>query len=368
MKKYLKIWGNNIKICFRILLTTAGIIVLMRLWGCNPCSNPTGLGCCGSGKTEIYFWGSTINNNMPSIYKISTDGKSLKEIIRNAKLFSRPSKNGMLAFLRNESGISKVMTANADGNDTSVVASSVESDFSTGINYPVISSDGSMVAFVCGDNQMYVVNKIVRRPFSGIMSRTIPSFSPKENSVAFLNYDLTSKLVTLKVYNVQNDDYILSKPIAVQMSTPAYEQTCEWSENGERISVSMSNDSTSIVYIVNIATAEMDSVNLKQQGAIAPALSYDGSSFVYTSKSGALWKCEITNHEPSLFQITQDDSTEKNIFGQWNPDGKSVIFSQFTVGEEQNPTATLKIVNVENNSSFGTFMLCNNSFRGFWGR
>ncbi|MFN3307009.1 MAG: hypothetical protein ACK42Z_07475, partial [Candidatus Kapaibacteriota bacterium] len=101
----------------RYVWKTAIIVVnfVILLFACDPCkyedmySFPEG---------DIYFTALPVNSNEPSIFQIDIDQSNPKELIKNGRLFSAPSKDNKLVFIRDYStGSQDVILSNIDGSN-----------------------------------------------------------------------------------------------------------------------------------------------------------------------------------------------------------------------------------------------------------
>ncbi len=64
--------------------------------GCDFCINDGGTYVME--ESDIYFTSLPVNSNVTSIFRISAEGKNIREIVRNAQIYTEPSRNKKIVF------------------------------------------------------------------------------------------------------------------------------------------------------------------------------------------------------------------------------------------------------------------------------
>lgn len=345
------------------------IIYGSLLSGCDVCDNTNEYKV---EEGDIYFTAVPVNSNLPSIYRINADGKNLREVVKNGILTSRPTKDNKLVFLReNPDGQKVVVQSDIDGRNPKIIG-----DYSWSKQFnPIISPDGKYVAVMIGSKDLWIISNgtTYYKVSNKICENSMPVFSQDGTKLAFYEgYDFTGPL-TVKTYSiVTNPPVLLSQSPVSQTGISSWkgEALIDWSVDGDNLTYLFSSSSASDM----ITISEWDNPGNSQSyeipgfGAFQPSLSPDKTKLVFAGRDGNIWLRDLSASENKYLNLTGNSSqTVYNIYPQWSPDGRNVIYSKYFTDDLNIIHATLEIVSTDTDPPT-VKVLSNNVLRGFWNR
>jgi Tol biopolymer transport system component len=344
----------------------------MLFSSCDTCNNtgPEGVNI----NEKIYYTAISANNPIPDIYSINKDGTSVTKLISNGIVFSSPSNNSQVCFLRKGTdGSGELYLFDIEKSTYQLIAK--ENNLFE-IAFPVLSSDGSKIAFNAGSNKLLVYKNIANPIFNQIsgklLSGSIPSFSPDSKKLAYYE-KVTDQSFSVKIIDADNTDIIsilFSKELNGIIMSEEGNASINWSKDSKSIIFSVQIESNSILYIYNIETGNEVKFNFNSSefSINQPAISPDSKFAVFSNNDGNIWIINL-NDELRYSQITKNTAGNKCLNPQWSDDGNTIcynLFSDFSNGLYSN----LMLAEVEFNGNFAQpkliMILSNYVYKGFW--
>jgi Tol biopolymer transport system component len=349
------------------------ILVIFGFVGCDVCCDTCG-NSGSNGEYDIFFTASEQNSDVPAIFSISSSGNNLKRVIDSGIIYSAPSKNGYIAYLNTVDNIKVIMTAKVDGSTKTDILSELRVPGNK-ITYPILSPDGKWIAFIGRDDVGRYKSLMITDNTGGVTFRisrdllenTLPVFSPDGSMVAFYE-DLSGTIGIRVLYSdPNNSNSIFSANLGYGIDVLFNKQpTISWTEDSKSIVYAKTTETEGKIYIKNIFNNEADSLDVGKLGAIYPDISPLAINRVaFTSRDGVIWTRSLNDSLPDYQRITESDSTEKNYFAQWSPDGKKILYNNYNLIDDAKYGSTILIANIGINN-VNTLVLSNKVDRCFW--
>lgn len=347
-----------------ILLT--GIFAI----ACDPCANVNGNG--DNFENRIFFSAPPANGLKPAIYAISTDGTDLDQIVADGQIFSPPSDNHKIAFLRKDSATQKILLLLAEHTGENEVEIDREKSLYS-IAYPVISPNGEFIAFNGGQGQLLSVRSdgtgFVDFLSGNLMEETSYSFSPDSKYICYFEKIASDSQFQLKVINIESPESVSYTRNFDNSSLPDFGPLkVDWSNEGEFIAYSIINDSISTIYI-DYMNGDYSEIRLYDFFASMPVISNDNKHLAFSSSDGVIWIRNIADDNVVFSRITDDNSTTYNVNPIWSPDKKSIIYEVF-YNNSYNSLSTLYLSELyfqeDHAETIASNILVNNIISAFW--
>lgn len=361
-----------------IFIATLLLFSLLFLISCDTCGTENS-GNGSQGELHIYFTALPLNGSVPSVYSCRPDGSDMKEIINNAIIYSAPSDDGTLAFLRKEDGLNALYTIKIDGSGLK----KIESDNSQySISYPIISSDGKKIAFYGGDSKLFVYkpdNFSIELISSNFFGESLPSFSKNSDKIAFFNKGSDEKKFSLNIVNTDNPDLIY-----VRLSYEGFLlqngsiSLIQWYNNSDKLAFTYSNGNGQDVYseylIVNENSGSTQDFVFDEEepGVKMPDVSSDDALLCFVSFKGEVL---TRNFEGEVRYSTLAESIGGMKFSYpiWNEDENYILvnrrFENTLLNNSSNYSDIVVLKVIKNGTLLFTesnSLISNNAYRGFW--
>lgn len=325
-------------------------------------------------ENEIYFTALPLNSDIPSIYAIGKDGESIREIVKNAILFSRPSRVGNLAYLRNEAGGTELRMINLDGSSDRLI---IKEDpvVIQSITFPVISPSGNFILFTGSNNELWFVypdsaSKPVSRISGSLSPETLPTFSPDGRYFSFFEDIDNAGGFRIRVMNITDRKDVFTRNYTRGIKDLDGIVSIEWSWDSRSIIYGL-RDTTKDFIIINDID---DASHAKERifaidtaiGAEMPVFSPDSGFFTFLSRKGDIFTRSMNPDNPAFKRLTFSENDEINKYPQWSNDGKCILFNNYFSSETKGFRAALIRLSNINEESSSKLILSNNVYRGFW--
>lgn len=352
------------------------IAVLAMVCSCDPCGNNV-TPSPSKEKGDIVFSAKTINNEIPAIYTVNTDGSSLKMIISNGVLFAAPSKNDRIAYIaKNIDGENKLMRAKLDGKEIKDILPNRtigEYIFNDLVN-PVIAPDGNIIAFSAGDGHLWetaydggLFSDISKMFCEG----TTPSISPDSKFLAYFQGDDFLNALTLRIVDISTNPplNVAFKEHGSGVGEYRGEPTISWSRSGNLLSyVITQSGADDAIYFDNKSLNDELVISRTGKGAFMPVFSPQEDRLVFCGRDGNIYLL-ILAFEPKIIQLTETSLPVINIYPDFSNDGKKIVYTRYYNDTYDRFSGVIEIFDIDAFLSTGrrkVNIVANNAFRAFW--
>ncbi len=361
------------KSSFSITLLFFEILIWVLIPGCcDPCSGT------GSGDNiangSIYFTAAPLNSDTRSIFKIEPDGREFNEVLPNSIIYSPPSANGLILFMRgSQTADDTLFIRNLKNGEEFNLEEGVLED----ISYPVLANSGQKVAFVKGGTELSFIDEPMqavineRRVTDNLLRESLPVFSPDGNWLAYVEERYWNPELRLTFYNTVSKQSEYHRLLGKTKKDLSGELTLDWSEDSREVVFSITTDSTSVIHIYDFRDDKDRTFRVDKLGAFQPdiaPLQYNRVAF--TSRDGEIWIMKPDTNNPELKKLTtKEDDDELNERPHWSPKERMILYHNVLPLEEGEFKARLKVINLDENFNFlNSILLSNKVFKGFWKR
>jgi Tol biopolymer transport system component len=350
-----------------MMLLVLVLWALLILFGCDTCRyDEVYYGQPG----DIFFTALPVNSTEPSIFQITLDNKNPQEIIKNGILYSAPSRNGLMVFIRNyPQGSQDVILCNINGSGQRAIASSY---IWQSRNSAIISSNGNNIAIVANENELWLVRNETRfyKLSNSFCKGTLPSFSPDGTKIAFFEGKDIYSAVGLAVYYADADPPVElnRKPLNGQLIEVFGEPTIVWSEDGQYLIYPLETENEpDYLYIVSYNGSSEKTYEFGTTGCAYAIPNKDLTKVYLTGKDGILWSFSFGELGQRYKAVSQSFGSSFNVFQNLSNDGKNIIYTRYYRDDLNIFRGTLELVSLTDDTPHPK-ILGSNVYRAFWFR
>ena len=347
----------------------------MLLASCDVCDMPSTTGDGIDEDNNIYFTAIPAGNSSPSIFYSDNEGLRITELVKDGILYSAPSENNYVAFMRKNklTGIDTLMLKNL--NTQIEIPVENESSLSSNILFPKLSSNGRYIMFKNGEGMLYIYDRS-----SSVLNIITSSF--KVGSNASFSHDagyfayLTENAGVINLIVKQTSDYennVFKSEFTGYELNDDYGFTINWSDDNEQLIFALTKDSNDVIIQVSpfAKTVKTYDIDIAELGAQTPDLSPDKKKVIFCSKDNKIWLIRTDEKEELFYQITTE-SGEFAAYPQWMHEGSTIIYSSF--GDKNKKFEELNTSDVylsgvdfsNNNVSLNyKYLISNSAYRAF---
>ena len=336
--------------------------------GCDFCIN--GGGTYVMEESDIYFTSLPVNSNVTSIFRISADGKNIREIVRNAQIYTEPSKNKKIVFTTFiKPNVKYIYRANIDGTVQEFVKNEI---FANDKLYPIISSNGKYIVIndvTTGLWLIYEDNSDLKIA-SDFCQGTLPAFSPDGTKLAYYAGGYMTEPLSVVVLDItQNPPVEITRKMhSAGLNSYKGEATINWSEDGTKICYVISeSDVTDVIFVGDYDKPDEMGYSISSVGAYHPCLSKDMMKVAFAGRDGNIWLRKLVDTGKVYKNITLSGKISASLYPEWSKDGKSIMYIKYFKDDPDVLHASLEIIDISG-EAYVTKVLSNNVYKGYWNR
>lgn len=227
--------------------------------------------------------------------------------------------NNQIAFTSNREGSYHIYVMNSDGTNPEQLT-----DFSAFKEFPIISNDGTQIAFVSrrdfNIDNLYVMNadgsNVRRLTDSAGGGLLVHSWSPDDNMLAYSN-ERNGNLEIFTIDTSGTDEQRLTQ-------NDAGDNYPSISPDGETIVFASDRNGDFDLYTMNIDGSDVTQLTSGDDVDLDPRWSPDGSKIAFARRNGDYEIYTINADGSDEMQITDNPATDRSP--SWSPDGSMMVF------------------------------------------
>jgi Tol biopolymer transport system component len=350
----------------KILVVFSVPAMMVLISGCDFCNDSQGNYVME--ESDIYYTSSPVNSHVTGIFRIGLDGKNMREIVRNAQIYSRPSKTKKIVFTSYYAPYKKfIYIANIDGTNAEVLK---KDDFANNMLYPQISYNGKHIVVNDVSNGLYLIrqNKSVLKLSKNFCISTLPSFSPDGTKLAYYEGKALYEPLSVVILNMEEDPpvEITRKIHSTGLEKYAGDATIGWSPDGQKVCYVISRDKlTDYLYIGDFSSPSDKAYEITSIGAYQPSITKDLEMVVFAARDGNLWVRKLADTVKRYIRLTSSGRVSKSLYPEWSKDEKHIMYIKQFKDEADRMNASLEIIDFDKETPVSR-VLSNNVYKGYW--
>ena len=340
--------------------------------GCDPC----GIGgqtVYPDFRSDIYFSAIPVNDSVPNVYGISADGSNYRLIAPQGELYSAPSENNLLLYLRRHETIrNQLFLINLKNGQTKEIVPDPKLSDYLRIDQPLLSPDGNSIIFTnSGFMELYYIR--TNDTFSCNLTRicaenSMPVYSPDSKMMAYYEGASLEQALTIKIINLSNPTkFYTALPYLFGLANHNALATIDWAKDGsDNLAFVLTKGKDDVLYYVKYYDPnQFIEINTDSIGAYNPVVSPDGTTLAFAANNGNIYLKKVDDKSHNFQKLTDCNEGELNLYPQWSPDGKKILYTKYFLEDFEKYKGRLEVINI---STGKIKVLCNNAFMGFWSK
>ena len=320
-------------------------------------------------ESDIYFTSKPVNSHETGIFRISKEGTNLKEIVRNAEIYSSPSKTKKIVFTSYQApNVKYILKANIDGTSQELLK---DEKFSNDKLYPIISSNGKHIVVNDVRNGLWLIkeDKSVVKISDKLCMNTIPSFSPDGTKLAYYEgYELFDPLSVVILDMEQDPPVVIArKEHKTGLEKYSGDAVIGWSPDGQKVCYVISKSIASdYLFIGDFNSSTDKAYEITSIGAYQPAINRALDKVVFAARDGNLWIRNLSDTAQKKYvKLTSSGRVSKSLYPEWSEDETKILYVKQFKDESDIMTSSLEIIDLQEEKPVSR-VLSNNVYRGYW--
>lgn len=347
-------------------LPLIGIFAVLMFLACDPCRYDT---FYHLPEGDIYFTALPVNSYEPSIFQISLNQTNPREIIKNGKIYSPPSQDKKIVFVRdNSTGSQDVIVANIDGTNQRLIANSY---YWYSRDFAIISSNGLLIAIGANGNELWIVRNenTYYKLTSSFCKGTIPSFSPDGTKIAFIEgKDVYTPPQSLIIFYLATDipQRLCKKVLPGQMVEIFGEPTITWSEDNTFVYLCLENKEIyDLIYSTSFEGSYEKVWEVEFIGCAEVIPTKKENVFYITGRDGSIWLVNFNELVSRYRFVSQASGFSYNLFPRVDKKFSNLIYTRYYRDELSPFGGTLELVSLTEKNAKPK-IIGSNVYRAFW--
>jgi Tol biopolymer transport system component len=119
------------------------------------------------------------------------------------------------------------------------------------------------------------------------------------------------------------------------------------------------------IYIGDYAAPSDIGYEVTSIGAYQPSVNSDLSKVVFAARDGNLWIRNLKDTTKRYQRLTSSGRVSQNLYPEWSPDEKSIMYIRQFKDESDIMTAALELIDMTGEKPISR-VLSNNVYKGYW--